>query len=584
MPTHPKENLKDFNPFERNFLDPSTPFMTIGSGKIGGKASGLSAIRPFLFEAFKRGEYKGIQIDIPSLVVMRTGVFDWFMEENDLLAVVDEDLSDERIAHTFLNAELPFEVLGDLRSIADQVLTPLAVRSSSLLEDARHEPFAGVYATKMIPNNGSDPDDRFRQLTRAIKFVYASTFTRSAKNYRKATSHLENEEKMAVIIQELVGKRHHTRFYPEISGVARSVNYYPMGGLKPEEGVVSLALGLGKAIVDGQNCWFYAPTRPNAGPPFGSVEDMLQSTQTNFWSVNMGEVTRFDPGSETEFLHLGDLKTAEKDGVLRYLASTYSPLSNRLSAGLGFDGPRALTFAPILVLKEIPLNELIVRLLEICEEVLNTPVEIEFAVTFNPHRFRFLQVRTMESMHTASELPEEDLSSRQVIIESDHAFGQGSLDNIHDVVYTKPENFDLKNTSRMVPELEYLNKKLIEGGRPYLLIVLGRLGTTDPWLGIPIDWGRISGARTVVEATSPNVRVELSQGSHYFHNVISLGVKYFNLPLDSTCTLDWAWLNEQESVEDTEYFRHIYTHNPLLIHVNGRTSRGRILATADIHK
>jgi hypothetical protein len=574
----------EINPFDRNFLNPSAPFMTIGSGKIGGKASGLSAIRPKLFEAFESGEYQGIQIDIPSLVVMRTGVFDRFIEENDLLSVVEDDLSDERIAHAFLNAELPFEVLGDLRAIADQVLTPLAVRSSSLLEDARHEPFAGVYATKMIPNNRSDPDDRFRQMAKAIKFVYASTFTLSAKNYRKATGHAENEEKMAVIIQELVGKRHHTRFYPELSGVARSVNYYPMGGLKPEEGVVSLALGLGKAIVDGQNCWFYAPTRPNAGPPFGSVEDMLNSTQINFWSVNMGEVTRFDPGSETEFLLLGDLKTAENDGVLRYLSSTYSPLSNRLNAGLGFDGPRVLTFAPILVLKEIPLNELISRLLEICEEALNTPVEIEFAMTFNPHRFRFLQVRTMESMHTASELSEEDLSSKQIIVESDQAFGQGSLNNIHDVVYSKPENFDLKHTSRMVPELEYLNKKLLEEGRPYLLVVLGRLGTTDPWLGIPIDWGRISGAQAVVEATSPNVRVELSQGSHYFHNVISLGVKYFNLPLNSERPVDWAWLKKQETVEETEYFRHVYTPNPLLIHVNGRTSRGSILASEDMSK
>lgn len=569
------------NPFERNFLDPTTPFMTVGSGKIGGKASGLSAIRPFLFEAFEGGESNGIEVDIPSLLVMRTGIFDRFMQENDLYRLVESDAPDDRVMHAFQNTELPFEVLGDLRALADQVHTPLAVRSSSLLEDARHEPFAGVYATKMIPNNGTDPDDRFRQLTRAIKFVYASTFAQRAKAYRLATGHPEDEEKMAVIIQELVGKRHHTRFYPELSGVARSVNYYPMGGLKPEEGVVSLALGLGKAIVDGQNCWFYSPRRPKAGPPFGSVDDMLDSTQTEFWSVNMGEVTRYNPESETEFLLQKDLKTAEYDGVLRLLASTYSPASNRLTAGMGFDGPRVLTFAPILVLDELPLNDLIIRLLEICEKALETSVEIEFAMTFNPHRFRFLQVRTMETMHTDSELLEEDIRSRQVIVESNQAFGQGALRNIHDVVYTIPENFDLKHTTNMVPELRQLNNKLLREGRPYLLVVLGRLGTTDPWLGIPIDWGQISGARAVVETTASNVRVELSQGSHYFHNVISLGIKYFNLPLNSEAMINWEWFRKQTLIEETQFFRHVLTPEPLLIHVHGLTSQGRILAAAD---
>lgn len=562
--------------FNRNFLDPETPLSRIGKGELGGKASGLAFIRDVLHSGLNPADFPGITVDIPSLAIICTDIFDIFMERNNLEEVAYSDLPDDRIAHAFQRADLPFEMLGDLRAIVAQVHTPLAIRSSSLLEDALHAPFAGIYATKMIPNNQHDPDVRFRKLVEAIKFVYASTFSRAAKDYRAITGHSNRDEKMAVIIQEVVGKRHENRFYPDLSGVARSYNYYPMSPAKPESGVVNLALGLGKTIVDGGISWVYSPQYPKVAPPFGSVEDMLEGTQTEFWAVNMGEPPAYDPLKETEYLLLENLSTAEKDGALRYLASTYNPMSGRLSIGMPFQGPRVLTFAQILELKELPLNDLIIALLSVCEKALGAPVEIEFAMTTNPHRFSFLQVRTMAVLTSQVQLSDEELSGNNVLVASKTALGNGVVDSIQDIVYVRPEGFELKYTHTLVPELAYFNKKLLDSGKPYLLIVLGRLGTTDPWLGIPIRWGQICGAKVIVEATQENVRVELSQGSHYFHNIINLGVKYFLLPFSSPYTINWDWLNQQEIVEETRYVRHVKVEKPLQIKVDGRSSRGVI--------
>lgn len=565
-----------FVSFGRDFLDPATPLMRIGGGELGGKAQGLAHVRGVLSARSRPERFPGISVDIPPLAVLATDVFDGFMQQNDLYEIAYSDMPGEEIARAFQRADLPFEVLGDLRALIEQVRTPLAVRSSSLLEDARREPFAGIYATKMIPNNRFDPDTRFRQLIEAIKFVYASTFSEAAKDYRRATSHRDDEEKMAVIIQELVGRRYHPRFYPELSGVARSYNYYPIGSARPEDGVVNLALGLGKTVVDGEICWSYSPAYPKAEPPFGSVEQMLKETQVEFWVVNMGEPPEYDPIKETEYLLRENLTAAERDGTLTYLASTYSPLSGRLSIGTGFPGPRVLTFAPLLVLEQIPLNDLIRDLLAICQDALSTPVEIEIAMTFNPHRFAFLQVRTMVTPFGETRVQPEELDGENVLVASESVLGNGVLDTLRDIVYTRPESFDLQHTLAIVPELEVLNRRLLEADRPYLLIALGRLGTTDPWLGIPIKWGKISGAKAVVEATRENVRVELSQGSHYFHNIISLGVKYFTLPFSSRHKIDWDWLARQEVVEETQYLRHVRLPRPVQVKVDGRSSRGVI--------
>jgi phosphoenolpyruvate synthase/pyruvate phosphate dikinase len=566
-----------FIEFSRISVDPAGPLARIGQGEIGGKAHGLARVRGALFRGLDHDRFPDIHIDIPPLAVICTGVFAEFMAINHLDEIASAEMPDERIARAFQKADLPFEVLGDLWALINHAHSPLAIRSSSLLEDTRREPFAGVYVTKMIPNESFDPQIRFRQLTEAIKHVFASTYFSSAKDYRTATGHRDDEEQMAVIIQEVVGKRHPHRFYPDLSGVGRSINHYPMDPAKPEDGVVNLALGLGKLIVDGGRCWAYSPAYPNVQPPYGSVEQMLKETQTEFWAVNMGEVQEYDPIHETEYLLFENLTTAERDGSLRYLASTYSPISGRLSIGTGFDGPRVLTFAPLLALDQIPINDLISEIMDHCAGEYGGAVEIEFAMTFDPHRFAFLQVRPMNTPGVETKIEDSELRGENVLVACEHSLGNGVDESLLDIVYTKPENFDLKHTRKIMAEMEDINRELLQAGRHYLLIVLGRLGTTDPWLGIPIGWAKIGMAKAVVESTGDKARVALSQGSHFFHNITSLGVKYFTLSLDSKYEIDWKWLGRQKAAAETEFLRHIRLDAPLTIKVDGRSSRGVII-------
>lgn len=562
--------------FESRLLTPEGKICTIGSGSLGGKAQGLVLIRDALISNLDPAEFQDITIDIPQMAVIGTDVFDTFMDQNNLGEIATSDQPDDRISYAFQQAEMPFEVLGDLRALIEQIHTPIAVRSSSLLEDAKYKPFAGVYATKMIPNREFDPDIRFRQLVEAVKFVYASAFSKDAKHYCTSVGHRVREEKMAVIIQKIIGRRNYNRFYPELSGVARSYNYYPLPPTKPENGVVNLALGLGKTIVDGGISWTYSPAYPKIEPPFGSVKELVNGTQTEFWSVNLGTEVDYDPIKETEYLLKENIVTAEKDGSLRYLSSTYNPQSGRLTAGTGFKGPRALTFAPLLVLQELPLNQLIVKLLSICEQALNTAVEIEFAMTFKPNQFGFLQVRSMVIPMDEVHVMEDELSGENVFLASDTVFGNGVVESIKDILYIKPEDFELRHARMVVKELEKFNETLQETDRPYLLIVFGRLGTADPWLGIPVRWGQISGAKVIVEATKENIKVELSQGSHFFHNIINLNIKYFSIPFNSPYQVDWIWLDDQEIIDEGRFVRHVRLQEPLRVRVDGRTSKGVI--------
>jgi Pyruvate phosphate dikinase, AMP/ATP-binding domain len=565
--------IADFN---RRFLDPATPVSRISRGSLGGKAQGLVAIREALHAEVKPEDFLGISFDIPSLAILCTDTFEAYLTGNDLREITSSGLPDERIGQAFQRADLPFEILGDLRSLVEQVHSPLAIRSSSDLEDAKHQPFAGIYETKMIPNNLYDPDVRFRQLVEAIKFVYASTFSRRARDYRKANGFEDKDEKMAVMIQEIVGKRYPNRFYPELSGVARSYNYYPIQPARPEDGVVSLALGLGKTIVDGGICWTYSPAYPKVEPPYLSVRQLVKDSQVEFWAVNMGEPPEYDPIHETEYLALENIITADQDGSLRYLASTYDPQSDRLFAGTSMKGPRVLTFAPLLKLKELPFNDLMIALLTVCQKALGDPVEIEFAMTFDPHRFGFLQVRPMLVSTEKVQIEDQEMVGENVLLASDHALGNGVNQAITDIVYVKPEGFEMKHTREIVLEIEYLNRVMLEKGLPYMLIAIGRLGTTDPWLGIPANWGQVCAARVIVEATWENARVELSQGTHYFHNMVNSGTLYFLLPFSSPYGIDWDWLNHQPVVEETGFLRHVRLAKPLHVKVDGRHSRGLV--------
>ncbi|NIP83473.1 MAG: hypothetical protein GWM90_31295 [Gemmatimonadetes bacterium] len=566
--------------FDRRFFESDAVFSRIGEGGLGGKAEGLVRIRSALASRLG-GRVDGIEVGIPRVVVLATGAFDAFMKRNGLYDAALGGSSDERLAHAFQTADLPSELLGDLRAVAEEVTRPLAVRSSSLLEDALERPFAGIYETKMIPNNQPDAAARFQRLVEAIKLVYASTFFRGARTYRRAAGIDDRDEKMAVMIQEIVGERHGDRFYPHLSAVCRSYSYYPIGRSKPEDGVVSLALGLGKTIVDGGLCWSYSPERPKAPRPFAGVQEMLQETQSRFWAVNMGRPPAYDPIAETEYLVEGDLADAEYDGTLRYLASTYDPASDRLRPGTGTDGPRVLDFAPLLQLRERPLNELVKALLETAEETLGREVEIELAMVLPPSRSAparagFVQVRPMMAPRETVELPADALRDERLLLSSERAMGNGVEDRIRDIVYVKPDDFEARHTPAIAAELERWNRELLAAGRPYLLLGFGRWGSSDPWLGIPVTWGQVAGARVIVEATLPAMDVEPSQGSHFFHNLSSSGVLYFTVRHDRGPGIDWDWLARREPVAETRWLRHVRTDASLEVRVDGRTGRGLV--------
>jgi hypothetical protein len=570
------ENNKQLPEFSEKFFNSGEQITSIGTGEYGGKASGLIVINEILSSKFNADEFPDFTVNIPAMTVIPTDVFDTFMKQNNLYEIAASDESDDNKALAFQKADLPFEILGDLRRLISNVKSPLAIRSSSMLEDAIHEPFAGIYSTKMTPNNQPEIDTRFQKLVEAIKLVYASVYFKSARDYMAATKHNIDEEKMAVIIQEVVGKRYDDRFYPEVSGVARSYNFYPFGNSKPEQGVVNLAFGLGKTIVDGGISWVYSPTLPKEAPPYGSVGELMKQTQTKFWTVNMGKPPDYDPINETEFMIYENITETEQDDTLSYVASTYIASSDRISIGVGSPGPRIINFARILVLNDIPLNNLIKTLLSICEEVHETPVEIEFAVTLNPHRFGFLQVRPMVVSTDEVEVAEEELTGENILVSSKNVLGNGINDTIADVVYVLPDKFEKKNTPQIANELEVINKNLVKEGKPYLLIGFGRWGSSDPWLGIPVNWGQVSGAKAVVEAARENMNVEFSQGSHFFHNLTSFKVSYFSVKQVDSYKINWDWLNNQKIEQETKFVRHVSLSSPLIIKVDGRRGRGVI--------
>lgn len=567
-------------PFDRHFFSGKEKFTFIGKGSLGGKAQGLLQIRDVISDL--NAQYApDIEIYIPTLTVIASNFFDLFLKQNDLYDIAYSCRRDEQIARAFQRGELPAQLLGDLRALICQVHTPLAIRSSSMLEDAMFEPFASVYTTKMIPNNQLDPDIRFRKLIEAIKYVYASTFFKNAKDYIAATRHQLTDEKMALIIQEVVGNRYNNRFYPQISGVARSYNFYPIGHAKPEQGVVELALGLGKTIVDEAKGWSFSPAHPQVNPPYNSINDLLKQSQTEFWAIHMDEPTFYDPIQETEYLLKYNLADGEHDGNLKFIASTYVPADDKIKMGIFSKGPRLLDFAPILKLNELPLGRVITSMLTACEKKLNSMVEIEFALTFNqdslkPARLGFLQVRPMLVNQEKVDLTLEELTTDKIVVASDSVLGNGVINTIQDIIYVKPDKFEINKTTAIAKELEKLNHQMVETKHPYVLIGFGRWGSSDPSGGIPIKFGQISAAKIIVEATLPGTNFMLSQGSHFFHNITSFQVCYFSVNHRDQYQINWQWLKQQQTVNETRFIRHVRPSVPLSIKVDGRKGCGGI--------
>lgn len=570
-------------PFKRSsFFNEENNLTYIGEGEIGGKANGLLMINHILKKGLENSMFEEFEVGVPNLCVIRTKVFEAFMQRNNLYKIALSKLPDERIAHAFQNAELPFEILGDLRSLISQVYSPLAVRSSSMLEDAKDEPFAGIYETKMTPNNQVETSNRFKKLVEAIKFVYASTFFKAAKDYMKATPYKTEDERMAVIIQEVVGNQHEKLFYPEVSGVIRSYNYYSFGNSKPTDGVVNLAMGLGKTVVENEPTWFFAPTFPKTDPPFNSISEMMKNTQNNFWAVNMSNLKTYDPVKETEFLASSNIDEAETHGSLKHIVSTLDSGSGRVIMGTGKKGPRILTFAPILRLAEIRLTDLIKHLIKISEKAIENPVEIEFALTLNEnnvHKFGFLQVRPMNVSDEKVDVKSEDLSSDDILCSSATVIGNGINNNITDIIYLKRKEIDIATAYKIADEIEALNNQYIEEDKKYLLLGFGRWGTSDAWAGIPVGFGQISKAAVIVEAPMQGMNSELSQGSHFFHNLCAFKIVYFSIPYSGQYPVNWDWLEQIEPSFETDNIVQLKLSEPLQVKVDGESGRGFVKKT-----
>ncbi len=559
-------------------------FSRIGNGSIGGKARGLAFIDRSLAAYMDTERYKRIQVSIPTTLVLATEIFDKFIEKNNLLKTgLDRGLSNQQIVDEFVKHELPSEIMQPIRDFLKQVKVPLAVRSSSLLEDALYQPFAGIYATILLPNDHEDDEVRLNTLLYAVKCIYASTYFKNAKAFIRNTNYHTEDEKMAVIIQEVHGKPYEDRFYPDFSGVARSYNYYPFGGAKPEEGIVNLALGLGKTIVDGGMTINFSPSNPKVLPQFKSAKDMFDNSQKEFWALKLGIDEFLDIENEEQYMKQYPINEAEKDGVLNYTGSTYSVENDTVSDGIVRSGPRIVNFAHILKNEVFPLNSLIKDLLTLGEHAMGFPVEIEFSVTLNhervyPVKFSVLQIRPCISKAEVVDFKFDDFVNTSKICQSDHVLGNGEITTIRDILYVKPDSFDPSKTPVIADEVGEFNKTFKDRDEPYLLIGPGRWGSSESWLGIPVEWNQIDQAKVIIEAAHDKMNPDPSQGSHFFHNITSLRIGYFTIPKRRDKSfIDWNWLKTQKSVEETSYLKHVKLDNNLMIKIDGRKGIGIIL-------
>ncbi len=576
-----KESRRGYvSDYSRSFHEDQILFSRLGSGSMGGKGRGLAFIDRVLAANFDESRFKKVHVSVPRTLIITTEFFDKFMYQNKLLEFALECDNDLRILRQFLKADLPPTILGDIRDYIRAVRTPIAVRSSSLLEDAMYQPFAGIYATKMLPNNSRSEDKRFNELADAIKFVYASTFLKAAKSYITATNHRVEDEKMAVLLQEVVGRDYGHSFYPHFAGVGRSYDFYPTGSAKPEDGVVNVALGLGKSIVDGGVSLRFTPKFPRVLPQFATLKDMMNNSQHSFYAVSMGHSEWSSSLDEDQFLILQDPGVAESDGTLEYLASTYDAANERVLDGIMLPGPRVINFAHILKNKIFPLAPLTDTLLTMGEEAMGCPVEIEFAVTLGkkrplPAEFSLLQIRPMVVSDRLVKVDLADMEKKELFCWTDTALGNGIIDTIKDIVYVKPDLFDASKTRAIVKEVDKLNRELSSEGKSYMLIGPGRWGSTDPWLGIPVTWSQISGVKVIMEASQQNMNIDPSQGSHFFQNMTSLGVAYFTVShVKESNFIDWSWLDLQPAAADGELLRHISLESPVKVMIDGRSGSG----------
>ncbi|RCW32693.1 PEP/pyruvate-binding domain-containing protein [Marinilabilia salmonicolor] len=566
--------------FDRKRYDEYMTFSRIGQGSVGGKARGLAFLNTIIKRHSELNQHPEVNIMIPRTIVLGIDVFETFMEENDLYAVGLSDMSDEEILQHFIKGKLPAHLYADLLRFVQVVKRPVAVRSSSVLEDSHYQPFAGIYTTYMIAP--SCEKQMVEQLLDAIKCVYASVYYKSSKAYMDGTMNLIDEERMGIVLQEVVGQAHENRFYPTFSGVARSVNFYPIPPEKAEDGVVNVALGLGRQIVEGGASLRFSPRYPAKVLQLSSPEMVVRETQKSFFALNL-DATSFEAsvndGVNILKLNVGD---AEKDGSLKWLASVFDMQNHMIKDGLMADGPRFITFANILKYDAFPLADIVNKVLGIGQDEMKQPVEIEFAVDLQTPDgkpvFYLLQIRPIVDTKDPSGPDLSDFEPEDCLIYSNSALGNGVVNDVQDIVYVKPETFKPSLNPEIARHIEKINDKLQKAGRPYLLVGPGRWGSQDPWLGVPVRWGQIAGARTIVEMGLENYHVEPSQGTHFFQNLTSLRVGYLTInPHIGEGNINMEMLNSHGAEEETDYVRHVHCSKPFSTMIDGKNNKGVVV-------
>ncbi len=572
--------IVDFDP--ENF-DSEATFARIGGGSLGGKGRGLAFAGTLINSYDTTYKFKSVRIFVPPSVILATDVFDRFMELNDLSDFAIRETDEEAIISRFLKAELPSDIEIWLRAYLEQVDYPIAVRSSSLLEDSQYQPFAGVYQTFMLPNNHNDMEIRLRHLMSSIKRVYASTYSRHAKAYIKATPYRLEEEKMAVILQRLVGSSYGRYFYPDFSGVLRSYNFYPVPPIQSEDGIASVALGLGRMVVEGGNTVRFCPAYPRHAIQFSTIEDTLDYSQKEFYAVEMiDKDVVYDPEDLSESVKL-NLSIAEHDGVLGPMGSAYSHENNIIYDGISRPGMRLVTFSGILKTDIFPLADIMNEVMNLGRKGMSAPVEIEFSVCLNvspnqPKEFCMLQMRPMVLRQEREELDIGGTPDENLICRCSQVMGNGLIDNIQDIVVINKEEFDRSKSVSVAREVGVFNLQFQAEKRPYVLIGVGRWGSADPWLGIPVTWDDISGASVIVETDFTDMRVAPSQGTHFFHNLNAFKIGYFTIGGErSDDFVDWDWLMSQKPKSTRGLISHLHFESPLTIKMDGHNNNGVII-------
>ncbi|MCK9203147.1 MAG: phosphoenolpyruvate synthase [Bacteroidales bacterium] len=566
--------------FDRDRYDEYLQFARIGEGSIGGKARGLA----FLDSLIKRNRltdlFEDVVISIPRTVVLGTDIFDEFMEENNLYEIALSDRSDKDILVRFVKARLPFRIHEDLYRFISCINNPIAIRSSSLLEDSHYQPFAGIYSTYMIPNIKFNDRVMIDKLGEAIKSVYASAYFKDSKSYMAATLNMIDEEKMGIVLQEVTGRQYGERFYPAISGVARSINFYPMAPEKPEEGIANIAFGLGKYIVDGGVGIRFSPRYPKKILQLSTPELALSETQRTFFALDLRAESFVPSTDDTVNLMKLKIKEAETDSALKLVASTFDYDSNQLKDGTLSDGKRVITFSQLLSHNTFPLSQILQLVLEIGQREMNKPVEIEFAVNLDlpndqPKVFSLLQIRPIAGRDETINIKQDEIRPENTLLISYNALGNGIIKNIHDFIYIKPDTFTASRSQEMVHCLEMLNDKFTSEKKNYILVGPGRWGSSDPWLGIPVKWPQISAARLIVESGLEHYRIDPSQGTHFFQNLTSFRVGYFTVnPFINEGFYDVAFLASQPAAYEDEFIRHVHFMKPIRIAIDGKKNFG----------